>query len=761
MYSNIPAELRALPQFVAWRYELLPGADKPTKPLYDPRTGWHAKSDDPATWVPFDVAVSATQTSSHYNGIGYVLTDNDPYTFIDLDTYDPKLSEEDRARHKAIAEAFKGYAEVSPSGNGLHLIVRGRVPVGRRRAGVEIYSAGRYMTMTGNVWRNAPIIDEQELLTTLWNELGDNIVLDTTTDKAQSQTDHQICDAAASALNKDKFIALYTGQWQQFYHSQSEADFALVDIIAYFTQNREQITRIFRASALGQRDKAKRNDYMNRMLHRAFDNQTPAVDIEGLKKRVEGMLALQPMPEGRPLLIAAAAEAPTDEIYSIPPGLVGEVAKYIYDAAPRQVPEIALCGAIGLMAGICGRSYNISGTGLNHYLLLLAPTGSGKEAMASGISMLMAKVAKAVPSATDFIGPGSIRSDAALLKYISKRSPSFVTIGGEFGLTLKQMSGMNPNSNVLGIKQVMLDLYGKSGQGKTLNPTIYSDVDKSTLTLEAPAFTFVGESAPESFYTSVDEALVTGGLLPRFTIIEYTGKQPPLNPNEGTEPPTRLVEQIAALCANSLTLNAAGKAIDVRYSPEAKQLLDAFEVESRNRLNADGNTEATRHIWNRAHLRAIKLAALISVGENPFEPFVTVASAKWAIKVSAHNTQRLLDRFEKGEVGLQNTDDVHMKEVIRIVSKYLHSDILKQHRHAAIHDLWRHKLVPYSFIQQNLAATSAFKHARMGSTPAIRTALKNLCDSGYLVQLSKMEAHKLMGTTMECYSIGIPAAFAG
>jgi len=53
---------------------------------------------------------------------------------------------------------------------------------------------------------------------------------------------------------------------------------------------------------------------------------------------------------------------------------LGEIAHFIYNAAPRQVEEVAIAGAIGLLSGICGRSYNVSGTGLNQYILLLAKT---------------------------------------------------------------------------------------------------------------------------------------------------------------------------------------------------------------------------------------------------------------------------------------------------------------------------------------------------------------------------------------------------
>ena len=76
--------------------------------------------------------------------------------------------------------------------------------------------------------------------------------------------------------------------------------------------------------------------------------------------------------------------APVVPGVSLPPGLVGEVAQYIYQTAIRPVPEIALGAAIAITAGVCARSYNISGSGLNQYLILLAKTGAGKEGAVTG-----------------------------------------------------------------------------------------------------------------------------------------------------------------------------------------------------------------------------------------------------------------------------------------------------------------------------------------------------------------------------------------
>ena len=112
-----------------------------------------------------------------------------------------------------------------------------------------------------------------------------------------------------------------------------------------------------------------------------------------------------------------------------PPGLIGEIAHFIFDAAPRPVAEIAFAASVGLMAGLVGRAYNVSGTGLNQYLLVITPTGRGKEAIASGISKLTKAVQKHCPGISDFEGPGEIASAQARTKWLA-RSPCIYSIVG-------------------------------------------------------------------------------------------------------------------------------------------------------------------------------------------------------------------------------------------------------------------------------------------------------------------------------------------
>jgi primase-polymerase (primpol)-like protein len=167
MIKNIPQELRRYVQWVVWKYEDRQFG-KLTKVPYDPKTGLPASVENPAQWATFEQACLALERGG-YNGLGFVLTERDPFTFADLDfSADPETVN----RQIEIYKAFNSYSERSPSGQGCHIIIKGHVPKGRRRSDIEVYSSLRYMTMTGDVINDVPIVERQDLLMTLWHEMG-------------------------------------------------------------------------------------------------------------------------------------------------------------------------------------------------------------------------------------------------------------------------------------------------------------------------------------------------------------------------------------------------------------------------------------------------------------------------------------------------------------------------------------------------------------------------------------------------------------
>jgi putative DNA primase/helicase len=142
--ESIPEELRARPQWVVWNAV----GDKPDKVPYSARTGHRASSTDLLTWATFQEALEAYENGD-YAGLGFVFSSADPYTGIDLDDC-VDADGEIAGWALEIVRYFDSYTELSATGTGLHVIVRGEIP-NRRKDEVEVYSSKRFFTMTGCV----------------------------------------------------------------------------------------------------------------------------------------------------------------------------------------------------------------------------------------------------------------------------------------------------------------------------------------------------------------------------------------------------------------------------------------------------------------------------------------------------------------------------------------------------------------------------------------------------------------------------------
>jgi hypothetical protein len=157
---NVPDDLRERDQWVLWRYEERNG--RTTKISYQARHQ-RASSTDARTWASFeDVMDEWRRAPNRYAGPGYVFSTNDPFCGIDLDD---ALDARGRTKPWAvgIVERFADtYMEISPSGTGLKIWVRGsiRANLAGVRVGdgqIEIYNHARYFAVTGRVFQAAPM----------------------------------------------------------------------------------------------------------------------------------------------------------------------------------------------------------------------------------------------------------------------------------------------------------------------------------------------------------------------------------------------------------------------------------------------------------------------------------------------------------------------------------------------------------------------------------------------------------------------------
>ena len=139
-FEAIPNELIGYSQWVLWRLEERGG--RSTKVPYRPG-GHRADITDPGHWSSFKHVVETFDNTSIYNGIGFVLTADDPFVAVDLD----KCVGDDGAPvpwARGIIDEIDSYTEWSPSGAGVRIIARGELGLeGNRRGQVEVYSQDR------------------------------------------------------------------------------------------------------------------------------------------------------------------------------------------------------------------------------------------------------------------------------------------------------------------------------------------------------------------------------------------------------------------------------------------------------------------------------------------------------------------------------------------------------------------------------------------------------------------------------------------
>lgn len=733
----IPQELKDLDQWVC--------ADPVGKRPINPRNGKMASPTDKRTWGTFQQASAFMEKTGLV--LGFVLTEEDPYCIIDLDNKkDNPATEEQLARHTKILEAFDSYTEISPSGQGVHIIVKATTPKGFNKDKVELYSSGRYMTMTGNVLGEVrPIREYQELVNKMvlqMSSLGMTKVshIDiSTVDPFELEELHE--EILNDPYVRDEYELLCNGDWEGRlnYQSQSDADFNLAMIIAEKTESNELAKALFMMSGMYRESKPK--PYLDYTFTRARSNVPPPqpdVDLSALKASMAPPPAKPPLPKPR-------------RSTQFPPGLVGEVAEYIYSSAIRPVKEMALAAAIGMVAGISARSYSISGTGLNQYLVLLAGTGTGKEGMASGVDALYSAAAKDAPPIYEFSGPASFSSGQALMKHIAEQ-PCFLSILGEFGLLMQAMGGNQAAAHLVMYRQALLNLYTKSGPNAVVNPSVYAKKEDSSEMVRSPNVSLLGESTPEAFYAALSEDLIAEGLIPRFLVIEYRGKRVAKNPNAFQPPPANLVKKLVDL--TSLAMHTANNetCCQVLTTHDSEQLLDQFDTYADDQING-GNNEVRKQLWNRAHLKALRLAALIAVGENFHRPVISVEVAKWAIEFVRADIENLIQKFEAGAIG--SGREKHEAEIRDAIDAYfaMDEDTLRN-SYKVPAKLLGQPVIPFGYIRRRLRSLAAFKNDPKGAPTAINEAIKDLVAADVLVELPRKQVLKEFSLTSAVYAKG-------
>lgn len=265
--NSIPEELKNYPNWVCWGK---PG-ENPKRP-FNPLTGFSAKANDPETWAPYEKAVEAVRRGE-YAGVGFQFGDT-PFVGVDFDHCRDPGTEEINPHVLEWLPKLNSYTEISQSGTGFHIILRGELPtkiedVSQNKISLpewgegvelEIYNTGRYFALTGDTPDPFPIADAGEALNALYSEAG-KLYLERKKTPPQpvqprtepcSLSDAEVLEKARKGKNGADFTALYDrGDKSAYDGDDSRADLALCNHLAFWSGcDKGQMDRLFRRSAL-------------------------------------------------------------------------------------------------------------------------------------------------------------------------------------------------------------------------------------------------------------------------------------------------------------------------------------------------------------------------------------------------------------------------------------------------------------------------------------------------------------------------------
>lgn len=747
-YLSIPPALTSRRQWAVSTLAPLPDGKLDKRPI-NPRTGLPVSVTARDEWSSFEDVVN-----SGYPAIGFILDEHDPFTIIDLDqTADPN----DLSAQNKIYQNFHNYAERSVSGKGCHIVLEGFIGGGCRRGAIEVYDRERYMITTGDVVRAGPLTSNPILLGNLINEMGGLTSRGELPESVPATLeDEELIARASAAYNGEKFRELFHGPLPEG-ADRSRVDAQLAQFIAFWTKDHDQALRIFRRSAAyrpegkggyNTREKYEQQYLLGltfghawRML--AKDNDAARVNIEHGKALANELVNGHQAPQVNGHSYEAS---PAREGVTFPPGMLGEIAQYIYASAYRPVAEVALAGAVAYLAALVGREYNIEGSGLNQYVVIVARTGRGKEGAASGIDRLNRAIERTLPAVSEFEGPGHIASGQALIRTLSER-PGVLAVLSEFGHTLRVITDARASASDMRTRQVLLDLFSKSGAGRRLLSSAYADREKNTQTVISPNFCFLGDTTPERFYRAIETDLIQEGFMPRFVVFEYEGPRVAANPLAASLPDEHLVGKLVDLLTTVLQLRYSETAMPVAKTAEAEELLAAFDKEADAMINKDKDEIA--ELWNRAHLKVLRLAALVAVGVNPHVPVIDETAAAWAIGIIRGDIARLEGKVLAGEVG---EGEVRQESgVVRAVKDFLSFDADQLKTYDIPAHLFYNKVIPFTYLRRRLRTLTDFKKDRRGVKAAILQAVDDALDAEILVEMPRDQVKGLGGNNKSRY----------
>lgn len=638
LFANVPHALRNEARWVAWRAEG-PTGQKPIKMPYDPSLpNTRAKVDDPTSWGTFPQVVAAFEEGS-YTGIGIVL-DGSGLVGIDLDNcvVNGKI---DPAAQMLLDSVEATYIELSPSGTGLRAFGNAEnlsSGVNREYNGlkVEMYSRGRYLTVTGHHVENGPVGPLRG-----FSELADRI----RGEKTVNPQTGEVSTMAADERQAELIRCILSGE---VFHDSLRDLAAILIAGGMFGGAAVNMLRALMDQAPVAHDErwATRRAEIPRLVVSAAAKFAPAgISLDGI---------LKPIPI---VVVPDTVEQPVRTLSDIPshlltvPGKLGLMVDWTNATAMKPQPMFAVQAALALGSVAMGRKFRTTNDNWpSLFFLNIGVSGAGKEHAKTAIERVL-RAAK-----FSALSPASEYTSDAAIDSMLRMHPTHIAIIDEFGYMLKAANAKN-NTNGGSARKRLMEVFGRCGG--TLQPKAYSTaaLTKSQCDafgprhVENPALTVMGMTTPTPFYEAVGSGALTDGFLNRIVTVESDlGRQP-----------SRFVDQIDVpdelrRWVRECRVKGDGDLVDVIDAPhsevpvpavldfsiEARRLFTELEVRCIERMD-ELEMYGMAEMYSR--VREISMRVSLIVAHSCESDVIEAQHAQWAIDYVTYWADRAISRL--------------------------------------------------------------------------------------------------------------------
>jgi putative DNA primase/helicase len=247
--DSIPIELKSLNRWAVWKPEIKEGRE--TKVSYYTQKRY-ANVSNPKTYLSFKDAEKLLSRYTEFEGLTFILTGDLGIIGVD---YDDALGDSAKL---AELRALNSYVEISPSGQGFRAFCFAKLlnDKGRHstKHNVELYSTSKFLSVTGNHVEGTPctVNEAQKPIDALYQKyfsFQNNVTDDSILPKTPiTLSDKDIIQLLENGSYSGPFLDLYYKG--KFDSSHSDADWELCKLLIFYTQDPEQVDRLFRESQL-------------------------------------------------------------------------------------------------------------------------------------------------------------------------------------------------------------------------------------------------------------------------------------------------------------------------------------------------------------------------------------------------------------------------------------------------------------------------------------------------------------------------------